>query len=132
MADKLVNLEKKVKDLEKRVSKLEKNEYAMETRKSFSNVVSKIREQINEMGIQHLIVLSLKIKPKQTRSEIEDNLRSWNKPLGSWFRGGNFNKRLLGEGIIMKDGVNDTHESQFSLTMRGLREVEKIISKYNL
>lgn len=131
MNGRLSNLENRVKDLEKRLAKLEKTK-PVETQKPSSNIVNKMREKINEIGIQHLIVLALKIKPKQTKSEIEDNLRSWNKSLGSWFKGGNFNKRLLKAGMIMKDGETNSHEPQFSLTMRGLKEAEKIVSKYNL
>jgi hypothetical protein len=132
LTDRVSNLEKKMKEIEQRLSKLEKSKSPTGMQKTSSNLVNKIREKINEIGIQHLIILALKIKSKQTKSEIEDILRGWNKPIGSWFKGGNFNRRLLGKGIIMKDGENDSQESQFSLTMRGLKEAEKIVSRYNL
>lgn len=93
---------------------------------------NKIKERINEIGIQHLIILILKNKTKQTKSQIEETVRKWNKPIGSWFRGGNFNKRLLKKSLLMKDGESDSGESQFALTMKGLREAENLINKYGL
>ena len=132
MTDRLTSLEKKVKEIEKRLANLERVKPMKEKRQHSSDLESKIRTKINGIGIQHLIILVLKIKSKQTKTEIENTLRKWNKPIGSWFRGGNFNKRLLNGGIIMKDGENDSNEPQFSLTMRGLKEIEKIVSKYNL
>ncbi len=73
-------------------------------KKRSSNLENKIREKINEIGIQHLVILILKFKTKQTKSQIEETIRRWNKPVGSWFKGGNFNKRLLRKSILMKDG----------------------------
>lgn len=132
MIDRLTSLEKKVEQIEKRLIGLESGQTTKIRSKSNSNLQNKIIEKINEIGIQHLVILSLKIKPKQTKSEIETTIRSWNKPVGSWFRGGNFNKRLLKTGLIMKDGIGNSNDHQFSLTMRGLREAEKIVGKYEL
>ena len=132
---KLENLEKRVKDLEIRISKLENEKKSKRQRAYFSKPSSlrgKIKQKINDIGIQHLITLVLKIKSKQTKSQIENTFVSWNKPIGSWFQGGNFNKRLLKKGIIMKDGIDKNDEELFSLTMRGVKMSDKLIEKYGL
>lgn len=133
---KIENLEKKLKNLEIRISKLEKGKksesYSINTASSSSSLELKIVQNINNIGIQHLILLTLKIKSKQSKSKIEQTLVRWNKPVGSWFHGGNFNNRLLKKRTVMKDGKDKNNDELFSLTMKGIRITNKLIEKYNL
>jgi hypothetical protein len=127
-------IEKRVKDLEKRVIVLEKQEKTKILKRKGSDFFeSQIKEKVSEIGIMHLVILALKIKSKQSKEQIKNKLEEWEKSIGSWFRGGNFNSRLLKKGFVMKDGKNKgTDDDVFSLTMRGNRLAEKLIEKYKL
>ena len=130
---KIEEIEKRVKDLEKRITTLEKQEKTrISKRKGSDSIESQIKEKVSEIGIMHLVILTLKIKSKQSREQIKNKLEEWEKPIGSWFGGGNFKNRLLKKGFVMKDGKNKENEDVFSLTMRGNKSAEKLIEKYEL
>ena len=91
-----------------------------------------IKQKIHEIGIQHLILFSLKLKYKQSRDDIQSKLLEWDKPVGKWFRGGNFRNRLLKKSLLIIDGKNNKGEEVYSLGMRGIKAINELIKKYDL
>lgn len=64
---------------------------------------------------------------------MKDTLISWGakKTIDKWFKGGNFNNRLIGKGIVMKDGEDENTDELFSLTkVRGIKLAETLDEKY--
>ena len=76
-----------------------------------------------------MILISLRIKNKQTREQIKKTLQDWGKVYGNWFDGGNFNGRLLKKNIVRKDGKNDNNDETYSLTKRGEFLADELIVK---
>ncbi len=116
-------------ELEKRVTKLENSKTSINISGSLEK---KILQKIDDIGIQHLVLLALKLKSKQSKNSLQTKLEQWNKPIGTWFSGGNFNKRLLKTALIIKDGKNQNNEILYSLGRRGIKNVKELIKKYNL
>ncbi|MCH8914946.1 MAG: hypothetical protein IIA82_03760 [Thaumarchaeota archaeon] len=123
-------LKERIESLEKRVTGLEDPSSPNLT--THNSLESKILEKIDDIGIQNLVLLALRIKPKQSRSNLKIKLESWQKPVGSWFRGGNFKNRLLTPSQIIRDGINDKKEDLYSLGSKGIKTVKKLIEKYDL
>jgi len=123
-------LEKRITDLETRVEKLETPSNS--NIDSQNSLESKILGKIDDIGIQNLILLVLRIKSKQSRNDLKSKLESWNKPIGTWFRGGNFKNRLLTPSLVLRDGINETKEDLYSLSSKGTKTVKKLIEKYDL
>jgi len=64
---------------------------------------------------------------------LKSTIISWGakKTIDKWFKGGNFNNRLLGKGIVMKDGKNEDSEDLYSLTkIKGVKLAVSLIEKY--
>jgi len=94
-----------------------------------SDIESMVVSHIDEIGIQDLVVVALKLKPSQTKPEIKQMLIDLGKKVGVWFEGGNFNGRLVKKSIIKKDGVNENNEDVFVLTKRGELLAQEILDK---
>jgi hypothetical protein len=123
-------LKKRLDSLEKRVEQLEN---PSESRLTLGNSLeTKIVENIDDIGIQNLVLLALRLKSKQSRNDLKTKLESWQKPVGSWFSGGNFKNRLLAPNQIIQDGVNEKKENLYSLGSKGTKTVKKLIEKYDL
>ncbi|MDE1818706.1 MAG: hypothetical protein KGI19_08905 [Thaumarchaeota archaeon] len=122
--------ENKSLSLEERVERLEKIVLSegYPSRKS-DGVEKLIIDHVDNMSTQHLVVIALFLKSKQTKQEIKNMLQDWGKAIGNWFQGGNMNNRLVKTAIIKKDGVNDKNEDLFSLTGKGENMAKKMISK---
>ena len=136
--DKLSQIEIKLKNLEERVSKLEKKRHDGNdgsTRGTLNNFEKKLEGKIDTVGPQNLTIFGLKLKPKQSKKELETLLISWGakQTIRGWFKGGNFSKRLLKTGIVMKDGKNTDGDVLYSLTkVKGVQTVDALIEKYDL
>jgi hypothetical protein len=124
----LSDLEKTVADLERRIARLEQAVYGREpaAARGFEQLLV---GKIEDMGTQDLILLSLLMRPKQTKAEIRATLQDWGKAFGSWFDGGNFSGRLVKSGLVKKDGANDKGEEVFTLTKRGKMEADELAKK---
>jgi hypothetical protein len=124
----LSDLEKTVADMERRISRLEQAVYGKEpaAARGFEQLLV---ERIEGTGTQDLILLALRIKPKQTKAEIRAVLQDWGKAFGSWFDGGNFSGRLVKSGLVKKDGANDKGEEVFALTKKGEMEADELAKK---
>ena len=129
-SEELKTINKRLESLEKRVAKLETP--STSTLNSQNSIESKIMEKIDDIGIQHLILFALKIKSKQSRSDLKSKLESWNKPVGIWFKGSNFKNRLLTPSLVLRDGSNDKKQDLYSLGSKGIRSVKQLIEKYEL
>lgn len=134
--NKFTVLERKIQKLERRVAKLENQRTKIKnlnTDTKLENISKKLVEKFSSLGPQYLIVIALKIKPKQTKKELENLLLSWGakQTIHSWFKGGNFSKRLLRTGIVMRDGKNSVGEDCYSLTtVKGLKAYNELLKKY--
>lgn len=136
MSDLIKKLEERIFKLEKRVTKLEQNSKSPLKFSSIklSNVEKNLTEQIDKIGPQNLVVIELKMKPKQSKTDLQNLFRSWGckKKVLKWFKGGNFNQRLLDNGIVIRDGKNDSEEL-FSLSrVKGYTKAGDIFKKYSL
>ena len=123
-------LEKRIIDLEKRVAKLENP--SISNLNSTTSFESKIVERIDDIGIQHLVLLALKIKQKQSRLELKQKVASWQKPIGTWFDGSSIKIRLLDTHQIIRDGKDEKNKELYSLGSKGVRTVKDLIKKYEL
>lgn len=116
--------------LEERVARLEKivlsGDYST---KKGGEVEKLVIDHIDDISTQHLVVIALFLKSKQTKQEIKKMLQDWGKAVGNWFQGGNMNNRLLNEGIIKKDGANNKNEDLFSLTGKGENVAKGFVEK---
>ncbi len=128
-----MNLEERIESLEKRIQKLEDiiagNRIPTSKSGKSSDIESMVVSHIDEIGIQDLVVVALKLKPSQTKPEIKQMLIDLGKKVGVWFEGGNFNGRLVKKSIIKKDGVNENNEDVFVLTKRGELLAQEILDK---
>lgn len=122
--------ENKSLSLEERVARLEKivlrGDYSA---KKDGNIEKLLVENVEKISTQNLVVLVLKLKPKQTKIEMKKMMEDFGKIVGNWFRGGNINNRLIKKSLIKKDGKNDKNENLFSLTKKGERLAEELIEK---
>lgn len=50
----------------------------------------------------------------------------------SWFKGGNFNRRIVEKGHVIKTGKDDSDMELFSLTTKGIILAEKLIEKIKI
>jgi hypothetical protein len=136
--DKLSQIENKLKIIEERVSKLEKKLHGVndgDTKGRLNNFEKKLEGKIDTIGPQNLIIFGLKLKPKQSKNELETLLISWGtkQTIRGWLKGGNFSKRLLKTGIVMKDGKNTDGDLLYSLTkVKGVQTADSLIEKYDL
>ena len=124
-------------DLKKRIESLEMRMDKIEISSKTNPLVIddyefKIRGKIDDIGIQHLILLALKLQPKQSKQGLKTQLESWGKPVGTWFRGGNFKNRLLKPSQIIPDGIDENKEELYSLGSKGVKTVKNLIEKYEL
>jgi hypothetical protein len=93
---------------------------------------SKVVSNIKDIGVQDAVVYAMLIKVTQTKEELKRTLDVWGVAYGSWFDGGNFNNRLLKNGIIKVDRKNEKGEEIYSLTMNGERIAdEKLVVLQN-
>jgi hypothetical protein len=127
------SLEVRLNALEKRIAKLENAIYKKGTSSSqptkMEGLEGMLVKKIDEIPTQHLVVIALKLKPKQSRAEIRSVLEDWGKVVGDWFKGGNMNNRLVKKNITKRDGVNENNEDLFSLTKKGELLAEELINK---
>lgn len=122
------DLEKQVRDLQKRVASLEQTVYS-NPKAAARGLEQRLAEKVDDIGTQDLIVVALRIKPKQDKEAIKGVLSDWGKAYGSWFEGGNFSGRLIRKGLVKKDGQNNSGEDLFSLTKKGEIEADNLITK---
>ncbi len=134
--DKFTILEKKIENLEKRILKLENQRTKISNLNKnirLENISKKLTDKFENLGPQYLIIIALKLKSKQTKKELESLLLSWGvkQTVHGWFKGGNFSKRLLKTGIVMRDGKNSEAEDLYSLTLvKGLKAHSELLKKY--
>lgn len=88
-----------------------------------------LAQQIDEMPIPELILVILRTNSPQTRSQMLQTLQEIGKDIGSWFKGGNFSKRIVKKGYAIKVGKDDSNADLFSLTTKGMIFAEKLIEK---
>lgn len=88
-----------------------------------------LAQQIDETPIPQLILILLRTSSPQTKFQLIQTLREIGRDIESWFRGGNFSKRLMKKGYAIKIGTNDQNEELFSLTTKGMIFAEKLIEK---
>ena len=122
-------LEKRFHKLEERVSKIEKVLFKEGSVSKAVGIEKLIVENVEDISTQHLVVIALKLKPKQTRQEIKKMLEDWGKVVGDWFKGGNMNNRLVKMSIVKRGDVNEKNDDLFSLTKKGELLADELIEK---
>ena len=122
-------LEKRFHKLEERVSKIEKVLFKEGSVSKAVGIEKLIVENVEDISTQHLVVIALKLKPKQTRKEIKKILEDWGKVVGDWFKGGNMNNRLVKMSIVKRGDVNEKNDDLFSLTKKGELLADELIEK---
>ena len=123
-------IEDRFKALEKRIENIEHLPSKIES--SGNNLEHEIIQKIDEIGVQHLVLLALRLKSKQPRNDLKLKIESWNKPVGTWFGGGHLKNRLLKTHQIIHDGINKDNEELYSLGSKGAKTVKNLIEKYKL
>ena len=141
--DKFLEIWKKINEMDVRVKKLEKSSSSQleknnkEKSSSSNNLESlgiKLQGKVDKVGQQNLIILALKFKPRQSKTDLLNVLLNFgvSKTIHKWFKSGNLNNRLLNKGIIMIDGKN-SDEDLYSLTIpKGIPKANDLINKYDL
>jgi uncharacterized protein YdcH (DUF465 family) len=133
--DKFSKIWEKINEIDERVKKLEVNKPEISSSSPFYTIGIKFKDKVDEIGQQKLILIALRFKPKQSKSDLLNVLLSWGikNTIYKWFRGSNFKQRLLDIGLIMKDGKNTNNEDTFSLTIsKGIPKADELIEKYEL
>ena len=75
-----------------------------------------------------IFILYRKIGPL-AKKQLQENLRKWGVPFGSWFGGGNFKNRLVDEGYLLADGEDAKGKPIYKLSIKGRKEADDIIEK---
>jgi hypothetical protein len=122
-------LEKRISELEARVSKLEGLAATSPGQTTHNDVEDALIDMIDDIGIQNLIILSLRLKGPATREQIRQTLDNWGKAYGSWFRGGNFNARLVDKGIVKLNSTTDNGGEIYALTKKGERVADQLTAE---
>jgi hypothetical protein len=127
-----MDLESAVRDLQKRVAALEQAAYKG-PQASARGLDKRIAEKVDKIGTQDLIVVALRLNPKQTKDQIKSVLSDWGKAYGNWFEGGNFSGRLVKKGLVKKglvkkDGQGDAGDDLFALTKKGEIDADNLIT----
>lgn len=126
--ERLTRIEERLNHLEKIVANKKNNSEVSED----ANLEALILTKIDEIGPQDLAVICLKMRPKQTKSEIAIMFKEFGKAHGDWFNGSNFT-RLISKGIVIEDGVNDKNVQLYSLSKRGDKvTAQKIIDELRI
>jgi len=134
--EKIDKVNDSVKKLEERISKLEGS--VGSEKPSINNldfIGSKLQGKVDKIGQQKLIIIALRHKPKQSKSDLLGILLKLGvkKTIHKWFMGSNFKHRLLDTGIIMKDEKNSNAEDLYSLTItKGIPKADELIQEYHL
>lgn len=88
-----------------------------------------LANQIDDISIPELVIIALRINNRQTKSQIAKTIGDLGRDIGSWFRGGNINNRLIKAGLVKKDEEDQGVEHVFSLTVKGMIVAEKLLDK---
>lgn len=125
----MTDFEKRFQKIEERLSKIEEFLFKGESTPKSTGLEKMIVENVEKISTHYLIVIALRLKPKQTRQEIKKMLEDWGKIVGDWFKGGNMNNRLIKLSLVKRDGVNEKKEEIFSLTKKGELLADELIQK---
>jgi hypothetical protein len=124
-----LNIEERLTSLEKRIQKLEDSFSTMgsgSARKP-QNIEARVVSKIEEIETQILVIIALRLKPRQTKAQVKSMLQDWGAKVGSWFDGGNLNTRMVNNGIVKKEETDKG--VLFSLTKKGEFMADEMISK---
>ena len=124
-----MSIEERIERLEKRVQKLEDSLVARNTTASSKphNIESLIIANVRKIETQDLVVLALKLRPKQTKAQVKTIIEEWGARVGNWFQGGNLNTRMVKKHIVSKEETKDG--VMFSLTKKGEFRADKLINE---
>jgi hypothetical protein len=127
-----LSIEERLESLEKRMQKLEESLAAnvSATASKPYKVEALVISRIREIETQDLVVIALKLKPKQKKGEVKAMLQDLGARVGNWFEGGNLNTRMVNSNIVKKA---ETKEGVvFSLTKKGEFLANEVIDKIKL
>jgi len=125
------DLEKRIVILESRVSKLE-NSGTLSSQTSSNSILTKLTDKFDEIGQQNIVIIALKINPRQTEEQLISIIEGWGIPIKKWFQTTNFQNRLVKKGLVNTVGKNDDEKEIFSLTeVKGNKFADELIKKYS-
>jgi len=101
---------------------------ALEQAGAFSIVFEMVSNEVDKISIPELIMIMLRTKSPQTKSEIVASLKKIGRNIKTWMKGGNFYNRLLGKGLVEQVGKTK-NETLYSLTIKGTIYAEKLIDE---
>jgi len=84
---------------------------------------------LDKVETKDAIIICFRKMGSQTKERLQENLRKWGIPFGSWFTGGNFKNRLLDEGILVHEGKDENGKTIYTLSIRGRKLAHELISK---
>ena len=88
-----------------------------------------LMKNITKIKTQHLVIISLKMRKKQTKDEIQKTLKDWGKIFNEWFRGGNFNNRLINANIVRSLNDKSNKKKSYELTQQGNMRADELIEE---
>jgi hypothetical protein len=125
----LLSIEERLENLERRVQKLEDTISASGpvAASKPDSIESLIISNVNKIETQDLVIIGLKLKPRQTKTQIKAMLQDWGARVGNWFQGGNLGTRMVRKSIVKKE---ETKEGVvFSLTKKGELLAQKALDE---
>ncbi len=126
-------LQLRIKNLEDRLKNIEEIIFTKPVKIQQSDKLSQfygiVARNIDKFGTQQLIVALLRLTPEKTKPQLMAILDEIGKVYGNWFRGGNFNNRLLKAGVVKVAGEAENSEQVYSLTKKGEITADEILSK---
>ena len=126
-----MSIEERLASLEKRVQKLE-DSTAVRTPSASSKTADTealIVSKVDSIETQDLIVIALRLTPRQTKNQVKAVLNDWGANVGSWFEGGNLNSRMVAKGLVKKEEAKEG--ILFSLTKKGELLADQILNSLN-
>lgn len=119
-------LQTRIDSIEERLARIEKivleGKYLSGKRNDIERLVI---EKIDAIPMQHLVVISLYLTPKQTKEEISNVLYDWGIDFGTWFQRHHF-ENMLKKKLIKK---YKDDKNKYSLSVKGENIADKIIEQ---
>ncbi len=124
------DIEQRFKEMEQRVSILEHSEVPTSQPDSDS-ILTKLADKFGKIGPQNIVIIALKINPRQTKEQLISIIEGWGTPIKKWFKTNHFKSRLLDNGLVIIVGKNDDAKDIFSLSeIKGNKLADELIQRY--
>ena len=121
-------LQTRIDSIEERLARIEKIILERNYPSGKRNDVERLLiDNIGNISVHHLVIISLYLNTNQTKEEISNVLEDWGKAVGNWFQKNHFDN-LLKKKIIRKHR-DIGNENRYSLTGKGENAADEIIEQ---